>query len=286
MKRMLMMAGMLLALLLCACGAAADGQREWVKSAIYGYVPLASYVGEYDGYRSVDGLGGVTSADPFYLRVISKSASVWSEPRTNSQKLASVSHGDILMCRNAESEDDIWTENGFFAVEYKVSGKSGEWKPGWVNCDYVVRNTLEIVLMESNVPAYIAPDTDSKKVGSLAKLTRYQVIGFYDDFYIINLRGAAAAFIPMSVRHYDTCYEAVHRQSPSFSGVTVRKTSVRTGPGREYPEAYTMKAGKQFNCIDLVDGWYLLRGEESGEYVYIDAEDAEVDAWINRRSGK
>ena len=266
-----------LGMLLCVSCALADGHREWVRSAIYGYTAFASYAEECDGYRCVDGLGGATSADPFYLRVISKSASVWSEPRSNSKKLASVSHGELLMCRNAESEDDIWMENGFFAVEYKTGGKSAEWKPGWVNSDYVVRNTLEIVLMESNVPAYIAPDTDSKKVGSLAKQTRYQVIGFYDDFYIINLRGAAAAFIPMDVRHYDTCFEGSYRQSPVFDGVTTRKTSVRTGPGSDYPEAYTMKSGRTFECLDRIDGYYMLLDEDSGAYVFINAEDAEVD---------
>lgn len=54
-----------------------------------------------------------------------------------------------------------------------------------------MRNTLEIVLEESNVPAYIAPDARSKKVGSLSKMTRYRVIGFYDDYYIVSFRGAA-----------------------------------------------------------------------------------------------
>lgn len=269
-----------LALLLCASGALADGEREWVYSRLHGYVPLAEHAGGYDGYVDVDGMGGVTSADPFYLRVISKNASVWSEPRTNSKKLTSVAHGGLLMCRDAESADDIRMENGFYAVEYKTDDRSGEWKPGWVNSDYVVRNMLEIVLMESNVPAYIAPDTDAKKVGSLAKLTRYQIIGIYDDFYIINLRGAAAAFIPMSVRHYDTGYEAVHRQSPSFDGVITRKTSVRTGPGGDYPEAYTLRSGKKFSCIDLVDGWYMMIDEETGAYVYLDAEDAEVEGWL------
>ena len=54
-----------------------------------------------------------------------------------------------------------------------------------------MRNKLEIVLMESNVPAYVAPDRNAKKVGSLSKMTRYRVIGFYDDYYIVSFRGAA-----------------------------------------------------------------------------------------------
>lgn len=280
MMRFTRMFVMALALFLCVSGALADGSHEWVYSKIHGYIPLAQYVDEYDGYRNVDGLGGVTAADPFYMRVISKSASVWSEPRTNSKKLASVAHGGLLMCRDAESADDVRMENGFYAVEYKTDSKNGEWKPGWVNSDYVVRNMLEIVLMESNVPAYIAPDKNAKKVGSLAKLTRYQVIGIYDDFYIINLRGAAAAFIPMSVRHYDTCYEAIHRQSPEHEGTVAKKTSVRTGPGREYPEAYTLKAGKTFSCIDLVDGYYMIYDADSDAYLYIDENDAVVNDWL------
>ena len=39
-------------------------------------------------------------------------------------------------------------DHNFYQVEYKG-------KKGWVGSTYVVRNTLEIVLMESNVPAYI-----------------------------------------------------------------------------------------------------------------------------------
>ena len=56
-------------------------------------------------------------------------------------------------------------QNNFYQVDYKG-------KTGWVNAAYVVRNTLEIVLMESNVPAYVAPDRNAKKVGSLSKMTR------------------------------------------------------------------------------------------------------------------
>ena len=65
-------------------------------------------------------------------------------------------------------------------------------KTGWVNAAYVVRNKLEIVLMESNVPAYVAPDRNAKKVGSLSKMTRYRVIGFYDDYYIVSFAARPA----------------------------------------------------------------------------------------------
>lgn len=270
-----------LALMLCVigCTALADGDGDWVYSKRHGWLQFASYDGDYDGYVNVDGMGGITAADPGFLTVISKSASVWDEPRTNSKKLTSVSHGDTLTCRSLDGGDTIWEENGFFAVEYRVSSKGSEWREGWINKDYVVRNTLEIVLMESNVPAYIAPDTNSKKVGSLAKLTRYRVIGMYDDFYIVNLRGAAAAFIPMDVRHYDTRFVAMHRQAPGCQGVATVKTALRTGPGSGYAKVKDVKLGYRFEAIDCIDDWYVIRYEDDLEgygFVYIDAQDAQV----------
>lgn len=269
------------AALCCAClmgaGALADGKR--VNSRLFGDMLLASYVGT-DGYGSADGYGGVTAADPYFLTVISKSASVWSEPRTNSKRIATVEHGDKLTGvpndRGYEGGDNVLWRDGFYAVDYKG-------KQGWVNEDYVVRNTLEIVLMESNVPAYIAPDAHAKKVGSLSKLTRYRVIGFYDDYYIVNPRGAAAAFIPMSVRHYDTAYDAAWRQAPEHGGVTTAKTQLRCGPGKSYASIKDLPEGYEFSCVDEIDGWYLVRYDakntDGSVLAYIDSAAAQVEGW-------
>ena len=144
-------------LMLAACAAMADGSADWLYSKLNGYVQLASYVGEYDGYVSVDGFGGVTAGDSYQVTVISKNASIWSEPRTNSKKLASAAHGTSLSCRSEDGGESLVYENGFYGVTYKG-------KDGWINEDYVVNNNLTITLLESNVPAYIAPDTASKKV--------------------------------------------------------------------------------------------------------------------------
>ena len=59
---------------------------------------FASYTGGYDGYASVDGMGGVTAGDAARVNVISKNASVWASASTGSQKLGSVSHGESLAC--------------------------------------------------------------------------------------------------------------------------------------------------------------------------------------------
>lgn len=252
--------------------ALADG-GEW-HSSWFGSVRFAEHTGGYDGYVNTDGEGGISAADPYDLMVISKNASIWSEPRTNSKKLASAGYGEQITCRSNDGGYTAWEKDGFYAVKYQG-------KDGWVNKDYVIRNMLEIVLMESNVPAYIAPDRNAKKVGSLAKHTRYRVIGFYDDFYIVSFRGAAAAFIPMDARLYDTAFEGVYRQAPAYAGQTTSRTAIRTGPGSSYPELKTVGDGYAFEAIDCVDGWYLIpwyeSGTDGGAYAFISSDDAQAE---------
>ena len=260
MKRIAIIA---LLLSLNVCVAAADGvSGDWLTSRYNGYVRLASYVGEYDGYVCVDGLGGETAADGYYMTVISKSASIWDEPRTNSRKLASAQHGERLLCLSDDGWESLIYENGFYAVEY-------EGKEGWINEDYAVLNDLTITLLESNVPAYIAPDTSSKKVGSLSKLTSYRVIGFYDDFYIINLRGAAAAFVPMDVLHRDNTFHRNYHGGMQISMILKNKAQLRTGPGSHYPQIRTLKMGTKVSIVDIVDDWYMIWDSESGELAFI-----------------
>lgn len=247
---------------------------DWHESRmIDNYVRFASYTGDYDGYMSADGFGGVAGADDAYVHVISKSASLWSQPSTGSKRLASMSFEEAALCRFNEDDTPVM-QNGFYQVEYK--GQSG-----WVSASYVVRNVLEITLMESNVPAYIAPDRNAKKVGSLSKMTHYRVLGFYDDYYIVSFRGAACAYIPMSCRHYDSTFELFHKQAPTYSGTINVNTKLRTGPDDSYPEIKEMKAGTSFACVNEIDGWYMMiydgKDSDGGCYAFIDSDAASVD---------
>lgn len=257
-------ATLLMMFALCAGAALADGYAEWHYSKLHGYTQLASYVGEYDGYVNVDGMGGVTAGDSYCVTVISKNASVWAEPRTNSKKLASAAHGETLACRSEDGGESLVYEDGFYGITYKG-------RDGWINEDYVINNELIITLLESNVPAYIAPDTSSKKVGSLSKLTEYRVIGLYEDFYIVNLRGAAAAYIPMSVRHRDNTFARNYHAGGSMelSVKTDRKVTLRTGPGRSYPEIRTVKAGTELKVMDVIDDWTMIYDDETNQYAFI-----------------
>lgn len=258
------------AAMLLSTAAQADGYAQWHSSSLHGSVQFAGYAGGYDGYVNTDGYGGPMS-DPYRLTVISKSASIWAEPRTNSKKLGSVQNGATLWAQS-NGYTGVVEQSGFYQVSHNGS-------TGWVNSAYVMLNPLEIVLMESNVPAYIAPDSSAKKVGSLAKLTRYSVMGFYDDYYIIYLRGGAA-YVPMSVRHYDTEFETMYAAHTGSTGQTLRKTALRAGPGAQYAEVKTVSSGYSFECVDCIDGWYMLRYSDKatdGEvFVFVDTYDAQV----------
>ena len=162
MRRFLRIAAAALLMIIAGGIALADGDGAWVHSRLHGYVELASHAGGMNGYGWVGltELGGNAVRDTNQVRVISKSASIWAQPRTNSQKLGTVSNGDTLDCVqvSAANGGGVVSQDGFYAVEYKGN-------TGWINSAYAVRGPFEIVLMESNVPAYCAPDSRSNKVG-------------------------------------------------------------------------------------------------------------------------
>lgn len=271
MKKMKRIAMIALVFALAAGASLADGYAQRHYSKLHGYTQLASYVGEYDGYVNVDGMGGVTAGDSYAVTVISKNASVWAEPRTNSKKLGSAAHGETLACRSEDGGESLVYEDGFYGITYKG-------RDGWINEDYVINNELTITLLESNVPAYIAPDTSSKKVGSLSKLTEYRVIGLYEDYYIINLRGAAAAYIPMSVKHRDNTFARNYHAGGSMelNVKTDRKVTLRTGPGRSYPEIRTVKAGTELWVMDIIDDWTMIYDDETNQYAFIAPDSLDV----------
>lgn len=263
---------LLAGLMLLGAAALADG-GEWHESRIGGSVRLTGYTGNYNGYVSADGLGGVAGADEGHVTVISKSATLWSKPSTGSKKVASMNHQDVALCLYDGGYEPVM-QNNFYQVDYKG-------KTGWVNAAYVVRNKLEIVLMESNVPAYVAPDRNAKKVGSLSKMTRYRVIGFYDDYYIVSFRGAACAYIPKDAAHYDTKFIGLYRQAAAHSGSVEYGTKLRTGPDDSYPEIKTMNAGASVECLDEIDGWYMIRysgkGADGEVFAFIDSDAVSVN---------
>jgi len=264
MKKRIILCALAALFLLANTAVLADGNGHWVGSRFNGYVQLASHAGGYYGWVDISGMGGVAMGETISVRVVSRNASVWAEPRTNSKKLGTVKNGQDLSgipADTAGGSNRIVEMNGFYAVSYNN-------QTGWINSAYVVHAPFEIVLMESNVPAYCAPDVQSKKVGSLSKLTRYTVLGFYDDYYVISLR-EAAAYIPMSVRHYDSAFERMYHAAMEQKLTVNKKTAMRTGPGESYAKVRDVKAGQTFACWDTLDGWCLVWDDENAAYTYL-----------------
>ena len=259
-----------LAALLLVCLTAvslADGGGEWFSSKFNGYVQMASYVGNYNGWMEIPGYGGVTLTESTDVRVISRNASVWAQAKTNSDKLGTVYNGDDLQGR-VDEYGNIIMKDGFYGITYNG-------RDAWINSWYTVCGPFEIVLMEGNVPAFSTPNRSSKRVGSLDKLTKYTVIGFYNDFYVINLR-EASAFVPMNIKHYDTTFMRYYHAWTSFQGRTTSQTTVRTGPGDNYTRVYDMNEGQSFEYLDVIDGWCLVYDNSRDCYVYIDTDATDV----------
>lgn len=280
MKKKTMAALLIAGTLLLGVGAQADGYAYWTEStgAVY-FNQMANREYFSDRYNE-------PNASPYYedskvVRVICKSASIWQEPRTNSKRLGSVANGEEVEIIRGENGGAL-KQYGFYRVSYKGQA-------GWINKDYCVYAPLEIVLMESNVPAYCAPDSTSKKVGSLAKLTRYTVLGTFGDYYVINLR-QAAAFVPVSARHYDTTFEGRFLPADrAAKGVTLHKTTLRTGPGDGYASVEEVKAGYEFTCVGEIGGWYMLayksKNTDGTVLVYLNSSDAQVDGYYVEANG-
>lgn len=245
----------------------ADGGGEWFSSKFNGYVQMASYVGNYNGWMEIPGYGGVTLTESTDVRVISRNASVWAQAKTNSDKLGTVYNGDDLQGR-VDEYGNIIMKDGFYGITYNG-------RDAWINSWYTVCGPFEIVLMEGNVPAFSTPNRSSKRVGSLDKLTKYTVIGFYNDFYVINLR-EASAFVPMNIKHYDTTFMRYYHAWTSFQGRTTSQTTVRTGPGDNYTRVYDMNEGQSFEYLDVIDGWCLVYDNSRDCYVYIDTDATDV----------
>lgn len=180
--------------------------------------------------------------------VISKSATIRSKPSYDGASVASVPGGTEILI-TAETQD------GWVPVQYTEKGKRYQ---GWMREDYLVADRLLITLRKSNIPAYCAPSLETKKVGSLAKYTQLDVIGTWDAFYIVSLRGAAA-FIPMDAALWrsDDIKEAF---AVATTGYTTCETTLRTGPGADWPEAETCRANTQLSISPLHQegDWYFV----------------------------
>ena len=98
---------LLAGLMLLGAAALADG-GEWHESRIGGSVRLTGYTGDYNGYVSADGLGGVAGADDGYVFSDRRlgGADVLATSYTLSQAIQSVGDFDLILCGKQTTDGD------------------------------------------------------------------------------------------------------------------------------------------------------------------------------------
>lgn len=112
--------------------------------------------------------------------VLCESLSLRENPDVASPVLVTLKYG--AHCTIME-ENDSW-----FNVVYRdEQGRSYE---GWIKKDYVLVNPIYFTPGEET-PVYAIPSTDSKRVGLISGDTEYPIIGEYNGFLAISLRGAS-----------------------------------------------------------------------------------------------
>lgn len=196
--------------------------------------------------------------------VISKNATVRSKASYNGKNLASVPGGTEVLL-SGEPED------GWRRVQYASSKKKTV--EGWMREEYIVQNPIILTLRKSNIPAYSAPSHESKLVGSLAKYTQLYVTGIWDEFYVVSLRDASA-FIPKDAAVW-TSVEINDWLAISSAGYTTCETTLRTGPGEDWPEAMTCKKNTSISISHKYEeeDWYFVCCD--GTPAFVKKEDAQ-----------
>ena len=184
--------------------------------------------------------------------------------------------------RNGVSEARF-RDNGFLRYWFRGVEKFAPWvrkihfivngrTPEWLDTS---NPKLHIVRHADFIPAEFLPTFNSvvieRYMHHIPGLSDHFVY-FNDDFYIINLRDAAAAYIPMSVRHRDNTFDRNYHGGGGYrrEGTTYGKTTLRTGPGSRYPEMGTLKAGATVMVYDVIDDWYMVVDSQTGEWAFLE----------------
>ena len=112
--------------------------------------------------------------------VLCESLSLREQPEGSSPLLDTLAYG--TRCTILE-ESGSW-----YHVVYRDG--DGMRRSGFVRKEYVLMNPTYFT-PNGETPVYAMPSSDAKRVGLIDSGTSYPVIGLYDDFLVISLRGAS-----------------------------------------------------------------------------------------------
>lgn len=222
-----------------------------------------------DGYETGDhwdqtytGTGGIAVAE-----VISKSVTLRDKPSPSGKTIVSIPTESYLMV--LEEVDESW-------IKVSWQEDKGKTYTGYIRSAYVVINPEYITLRKSNTPAYSVPSRNGKLLGSLAKMTRLRVIGEWDDYYVVFLRGGSAFIHKDADLWTETELNQLRESTYTMGGYrskTTSKTSLRTGPGSDWPEIMELKNGTSLDVsAQQKNGWVFVKDLE-GNAGYISVAD-------------
>ncbi|MBR1409406.1 MAG: SH3 domain-containing protein [Clostridia bacterium] len=224
------------------------------------------------GYGYVSGDHQGTISREYEAIVVSKSVTLRSKASYSGTSLGSASNGDVLTV--LDDSDRTWVR-----VRAKIKNKQME---GWVLRSYIVVQPLTLTLRKSNTPAYSAPSGSSKLVGSLPAFTNLEVLGTYDNYYVVSLR-QASAFIKIGTDVWTSLEIESLFAGGSGTAITTRKTKTRSGPGESWAEGPTIASGETLTISWEEDGWYPALYDD--QMLYVDSEDLRITQQIRGRSG-
>lgn len=232
--------------------------RKWTGIAVFVFCLCLIFGAMADTYQSGDFMGPNNDT----AVVISRNLTIREEATTRGKKVTSVNNGAILTVYETDEKGD------WLLVDYTDS--KGELYSGWVLAKYTIRNPLIITLLTGNVPAYSAPTTKSKLVGSLDKNTELTVIGEWGNFYIVNLRQASAYILKSTEMETNLVSDFTH----GLTATTLSDTLLRSGPGKNWNTIVVIPTNTLVLVEDMADGWVQV---QYGTYTgFVPAEDLDL----------
>ena len=130
--------------------------------------------------------------------------------------------------------------------------------------DYPVLSRISIENVSSWCNVRLGPDTTTKIIGKAYKDESYNVIGMYEDWYMINYKG--------NVGYVHSDYASGEEPAEVNSDIvtiTAAKVNVRRGPATTYPIVAVVYKGDTFGYLGetSANGWYKI--SRNGIAVYV-----------------
>lgn len=138
----------------------------------FDYVGKFNLEGEYNGYDS-----GIVLCESLSLR-----------------EGPDVTYGLIETLPYGKDVTLLEEKGSWYHVVYRDNYTDWGWVGGWVRKEYVLVNP-DYFMPDRETPVYAIPSSSSKRVGLISSGTSYPIIGEFNGFLAISLRGASGFIV-------------------------------------------------------------------------------------------